>query len=698
MSTAEMLTDVLNDNEGDCLNACGVAVHAISPWSQLDRILILGSVGGTYYAEEKTLTLQHVWSLLGLLDLDGPRVVSRVVEISQAGRAPRNVPAVMVLALAASVGLRQPKTGRFVSVDRTGDNDARRETRRRALAALGKVCRIPTDLFLFVRLVTQLRGWGRQVGRAVARYYQRTPLDQLVLHAIKYETRNGYSHADLLRLSHPLIEAGDGERHALFRWMLAGGISAGLKARQAAGGEENATPSGRLSQLAAAEDLLAINGLGSDRAEQRAAERREVKRALEAVMGPEFQKYLINVERRRWHGPSESVDLFGVSNVLLERAALTRPEADAYLGDEDQDEEYGYETYSESREVRVRLRDPVKVPESKEPLFQPDEIARATDLIVRHSLPHEVVPSHLKRERAVWDALLVDMPIKAMVRNLVNMAVVGLLRPMSDASAFAAKRLRDPDLVRHSRLHPMAILEALETYRRGESNPRPEAPARGRQKQRPVKRRRWDVCNLVVSGLEDAFFLAFANVEPTGLRRLLALDVSDSMKSAFIGSSWLSARVASAAMSLITARTEPRLHAAGFTSGYGYRATREVYPGLTVLPFTAQMSLSQAVDLVSDLPFGRTDCGLAIRYAREHEIEVDCFEIYTDNEHNSGESPSVELARYRAASGIDARMIAVGMTATDYSVVDEGDPLCLNLVGFDSAAPAIMADFARGRI
>lgn len=55
-------------------------------------------------------------------------------------------------------------------------------------------------------------------------------------------------------------------------------------------------------------------------------------------------------------------------------------------------------------------------------------------------------------------------------------------------------------------------------------------------------------------------------MEPTGLRFLLAIDVSGSMESYnVLGSSSVTARTASAAMAMVTARTEANYHMLGFS-------------------------------------------------------------------------------------------------------------------------------------
>lgn len=52
--------------------------------------------------------------------------------------------------------------------------------------------------------------------------------------------------------------------------------------------------------------------------------------------------------------------------------------------------------------------------------------------------------------------------------------------------------------------------------------------------------------------------------------------------------------------------------------------------------------------------------------------------------------------RYRDASGIPAKLIVVGMVSNGFSIADPNDGGMMDVVGFDTAAPAMMADFIRG--
>jgi 60 kDa SS-A/Ro ribonucleoprotein len=98
---------------------------------------------------------------------------------------------------------------------------------------------------------------------------------------------------------------------------------------------------------------------------------------------------------------------------------------------------------------------------------------------------------------------------------------------------------------------------------------------------------------------------------------------------------------------------------------------------------------------VSGLPFGGTDCAQPMVWAKQNMVMVDTFAIYTDNETWAGEiHPHQALRDYRDWSGIDARLVVVGMTATDFTIADPADPGMLDVAGFDAAVPSLLSNFS----
>ena len=109
--------------------------------------------------------------------------------------------------------------------------------------------------------------------------------------------------------------------------------------------------------------------------------------------------------------------------------------------------------------------------------------------------------------------------------------------------------------------------------------------------------------------------------------------------------------------------------------------------------------LDDVIKTVTGLPFGGTDCALPMLFALEREREIDTFVIYTDSETWAGDvQPSQALQDYRRATGIAARVVVVGMVSNGFSIADPGDAGMLDVVGFDTATPQLIADFARGEL
>ena len=80
--------------------------------------------------------------------------------------------------------------------------------------------------------------------------------------------------------------------------------------------------------------------------------------------------------------------------------------------------------------------------------------------------------------------------------------------------------------------------------------------------------------------------------------------------------------------------------------------------------------------------------------ALERKMPIDAFVVLTDNETWAGDiHPCQALVKYRNATGIPAKLVVVGMTSTGFSIADPKDGGMMDVVGLDTAAPALIADF-----
>ncbi|MGH3922125.1 MAG: TROVE domain-containing protein [Pseudonocardiaceae bacterium] len=531
------------------LNSAGGYGFRIEDDARVHRFLVLGVDGGTYYTSERDLAKSNAEVVLRAARDRGSWLVDRIVEISTAGRAPRQNPA--IFALAAAAGL--------------ADDDGRRA----ALAALPAVCRTGFHLFLFARYVEQLRGWGRGLRRAVAGWYTDRRPDALAYQVCKYRQREGWSHRDLLRLSHPVISSDgpdDVARQVVFDWVT-----------------HPVTP-----------------GAG--------------------VIGAVFREELDN-------GP----ELFH-----------------AFM----------------SAQWSTSVADWVK-------------------LIERYPMSWEMLPDAALSEPDVWRALIRrGMPQTALIRQLPRLTRLGVLTGSTGQTV--ANQLADSERLRFARVHPMAVLIALRTYASGRG-------ARGQSTWTPDRR--------IVDALDAAFYASFGAITPTGKRTLIALDVSDSMNWGQISGLPMTPRAASAALALVTMASEPDCDVVAFTSRTGRGWALRSDSAITELSISPRQRLDDVIRVVSDLPWGGTDCALPMVWAERNHREHDTFVVITDNETWHGHiHPHQALRGYRERVVPSARLAVVGMTATNVSIADPGDPGSLDVAGFDSAVPNLLADFSRGSI
>jgi len=294
---------------------------------------------------------------------------------------------------------------------------------------------------------------------------------------------------------------------------------------------------------------------------------------------------------------------------------------------------------------------------------------RWVEIIKAYNLPREALPTQALSHPQVWAALLeTGMPVMALTRNLANLGRNGVIGPgLWDTNQLVVSALSNDEVIRRSRMHPIHFLLALRIYTRGYNN-----------------RGRWVPEPSIRDALEGAYYKAFGNIDPTGKRIVIGLDVSGSMDYMTIpGLEAFTARDGAVAMAMATVRTEP------YTAVYAFGSR------LQKLGIGKNDRLSTVLKKTK-MNFGGTDAALPILQALQDRTQVDAFITYTDNETWAGAvHPAQALQRYREEMGIPAKLIVVGMTSTGFSIADPNDAGMLDVVGFDANTPQAISEFIR---
>lgn len=535
-------------------NNAGGFGFVIDGEARIRRFLTIGVEGGTFYVSQHKLVTDNASVVLDWARNHATALVALATEISVAGRAPRNEPALFAVAAALALG----------------DSEGREAAAR----AVPQVARTGTHLFTFCGYLEQFRGWGRKAQRAVSSWYLSKDADTLAYQLVKYRQRDGWTHADVLRLAHPDPHAGGelmADHDRMFRWVT-----------------------------------------GSTRF----------------------------------------------------------PETDAQLPS-------WITAYERAREIER---------ESGSELARRAKTAAYVKLIGDYpGMPWEALPDEAVASAEVLGAMTdAGMPQTALIRQLPKLTRLGVLPPMSARLRAVCDQIRDPERLRRARVHPLAVLIALRTYARG-------ASLKGDTT--------WTPEQMIVDALDEAFYGAFGAVEPSGKRTMLCTDISGSMGWPIHANSRpghpghgpllypFTAAEITGAMAMVTARFEPQWGIYGFSTD------------LRPLAISPRMRLDKVLQVMFGAYGGGTDCAAPMVWARTHKVEVDTFVSYTDNETWFGPvHPHEALESYRQAMGIDARLQVVAVAATEFSIARPGEPRELDVSGFDSAVPQLLADHARGDI
>lgn len=192
-------------------NASGGYGFKLEDQQQFIRFLVLGTEGGSYYEDERKLTAQNVESMIRLIKQAPDLVVPTILDVRKRNLALKQSPTIFALALATTF----------------------KETRQAALAAVNEICITASQLFEFYAVLKDIGGdnSNRSLRNALANWYKARDAKSLGYQAIKYRNRNGISHADMIRISHP--SSPDQDVQAVLAWILR---------REMSGENESASP------------------------------------------------------------------------------------------------------------------------------------------------------------------------------------------------------------------------------------------------------------------------------------------------------------------------------------------------------------------------------------------------------------------------------------------------------------------------
>lgn len=660
------------------LNDAGGYVWKLPTLEHVNRYLVLGGAKdmGNYYKQSSDVNLECALSVLKMIrDPDASQFVqlcALLKAVSVGGRAPKQEP--VLLSLAAAIVFAK--------------NPAEKQI---AFETMKDCVRIPTHMFMLAGFVRDLsmskpenkgKGWGAGFRKAISHYYTSRNGRDLAFQMTKYQNREGWTHADIIRMIHvdPTTLADDGAR-LMFDYVMM------KNARKAKVPSEKT-----LAALKASGKRILPNPF-------KALTKEEFLAKLNSIETPPIptQKTLAQFATQQTVAVTATAATAAKSLVggfvaavtsVMPSAAKPAPAPApaptpvvAAVADSDDDEEGGgggagkkqqHQQLTQLQQVAHLLKHLHAVHEAGES----KNVPLACALIRSGRLVREHIPTSLFASREIWATLLETMPLEALLRNLGKMTQNGVA---GDKYKEIVARMTDQAAILKARIHPIKVLVASKVYKNGHGD---------------LGSLSWVPNSFIANAFTQLFRLSYGTITPTGQSIMVAVDVSGSMSSAVLGSNVLTCRDASIAMALLYLETEKNVSIVGFSAGLtdmsGPSSRNQLRRGMTI---------DEGLAATNGMAFSSTDCVLPIHHAIKHNLKFDAFIVLTDNEtYAPNEHPQSALVRYRQMMGTDTKLIVIGMTGNCFTIVDPTDRRTLNLAGFDTSTPEIASMFLRGEI
>lgn len=261
-------------------------------------------------------------------------------------------------------------------------------------------------------------------------------------------------------------------------------------------------------------------------------------------------------------------------------------------------------------------------------------------------LPHEVVTGTVKPTKAVWEALLHQMPIFALLRHLNTLERVGVFENRYNVET-AVERLTDQRALQKSKIMPFRFAKAF------------------RQVQHAGLR----------DALRDAVEYTFANLPDLEDRTAIFLDISGSMNGEYL-------QIGSVFALALYKKTQ------GNSLFWLFDTEAE-----DARPSRRDSILSQADRIHAR---GGTDTGAPVRKLLAERRKVDQIVIITDEQQNSG-SPFYEaIQKYRAKVNPHVKAFIIDIAPYRSAMVPQADPNTFYIYGWSDTVLSYIAQTAKG--
>ncbi|XP_017880741.1 60 kDa SS-A/Ro ribonucleoprotein-like [Ceratina calcarata] len=313
-----------------------------------------------------------------------------------------------------------------------------------------------------------------------------------------------------------------------------------------------------------------------------------------------------------------------------------------------------------------------------------DEV-RAAGLLETYGLTLDHVPGHLLKSKEVWNALIPSMNLVLLLTNLQRIHNLELLRPNSPTVSKIVDQFTSTESIAQDKVHPALVLVTIRDY---ENSGKPLTYEKRKIKEQfekplPVPPK---PNSKIIDALYKMLNLSFNNVQPTGLRYMVTINMNKVMLETHC---WRSGNVngaeAGCMIALALLRSEKHVTVATFKN-----------VGIHTVNIDKTASFGQAMRRLQQMPVGNVNLSKPMAWAAHQNNKYDVFVNVVDQIFEKSDTSEEALQTYKTKLKLpNTKLINCAVCSSSTYRKEKTNKSILLINGFDASVPVVVQAFAK---
>ncbi|CAH0559179.1 unnamed protein product [Brassicogethes aeneus] len=330
------------------------------------------------------------------------------------------------------------------------------------------------------------------------------------------------------------------------------------------------------------------------------------------------------------------------------------------------------------------------------------DVAVALPIINKFKLTHHHLTPFLQKHQEAWNAVISNMSIRDILKSLPKLYRLGFLKQNLEVYKIIVACLTDAEKIKKDQIFPLEIFIALKNFEKGGKPVDPKLidhltkeKKLGEEELAKAKTLVEPKCPNIVNNIHKCLSMSYSNIQSTGLKFLITIDVTESMNLPCLHSKNITSIEAALAITLSFLKSEKNVTTALFKD-----------KDIQLINFKSSDSYSDNLKKLKEhkstymIPFSGVEWALhknksfdvLINFVHHHE-----FSSAVPKEHRDKISRGLKsIHKYQETVNKSAKIVNICLATSRLVIADESRNI-IDIAGLDEGVPKVLHTFLNGK-